>query len=206
MINRRAFLVLSTALLLPLLPGLPRRALAQSAGERAAAFVKTNADRIVTAMKMTGTPEEKRRVLGPIIDASIDVDGVARFCLGRFWRSASPDQQKRYVALFHQVLIGNITSKLGEYQDVRLTVGRSQARDDTEVVTTVLERPNNPPTTVDWIVTDAATNPKVIDVIAEGTSLRLTQRSDYAAYLTHNNSDVDALIKAMSQQLAQPKS
>jgi phospholipid transport system substrate-binding protein len=206
MINRRAFLVLSTALLLPLLPGLSRRALAQSAGDRAAAFVKTNADRIVTAMKMTGTPEEKRRVLGPIIDASIDVDGVARFCLGRFWRSASPDQQKRYVTLFHQVLIGNITSKLGEYQDVRLTVGRSQARDDTEVVTTILERPNNPPTTVDWIVTDAATNPKVIDVIAEGTSLRLTQRSDYAAYLTHNNSDVDALIKAMSQQLSQPKS
>ena len=206
MINRRAFLVLSTALLLPLLPGLSRRALAQAAGDRAAAFVKTHADSIVSAMKRTGTPEEKRRILGPIIDASIDVDGVARFCLGRFWRSASPDQQKRYVALFHQVLIGSITSKLGEYQDVRVTVGRSQPRDDTQVVSTTLERPYNPPTTVDWIVTDAATNPKVIDVIAEGTSLRLTQRSDYAAYLTHNNSDVDALIKAMSQQLAQPKS
>ena len=53
-------------------------------------------------------------------------------------------------------------------------------------------------------ISDAARDTKVIDVIAEGTSLRLTQRSDYAAYLTRNNNDVDALINAMRQQLAQP--
>jgi phospholipid transport system substrate-binding protein len=39
-------------------------------------------------------------------------------------------------------------------------------------------------------------------VIAEGTSLRLTQRQDYASYLTRNNNNVDALINAMQQQTA----
>ena len=71
------------------------------------------------------------------------------------------------------------------------------------MVSSSVERPNNPPTTVDWVVADAAGNPKVIDVVAEGTSLRLTQRQDYASYLTHNNNDVDKLIDAMRQQLTQ---
>jgi phospholipid transport system substrate-binding protein len=201
MIHRRMLLALSVAA--P--AGIIRPVRAQSDGDRAAAFVRTTGDKIVAVMRGAGSPDDKRRILGPIIDASIDVDGVAKFCLGRFWRTATPDQQKRYTDLFHKVLIGNIASKLGEYQDVRLTIGRSQPRDDSDVVATTLERPNNPPTTVEWVVADAARNPKVIDVIAEGTSLRLTQRSDYSAYLTRNNNDVDALINAMHQQLAESK-
>ena len=39
--------------------------------------------------------------------------------------------------------------------------------------------------------------------MAEGTSLRLTQRQDYASYLSHNNDSIDALINAMRQQAAQ---
>jgi phospholipid transport system substrate-binding protein len=200
MLNRRAFSLLCIG---SLLSAAIRPALAQTASDRAAAFVKLTGERILAAMRGAGSVEDRRKVLGPIIDSAIDVDGIARFCLGRFWKSATADQQKRYTELFHQVLIGNITSRLGEYQEVKLTVGRSQVRDDNDIVSTVIERPNNPPTTVDWIVANAGTNPKVIDVVAENTSLRQTQRNDYAAYMTRNNSDVDALIAAMRAQLNQ---
>jgi phospholipid transport system substrate-binding protein len=43
---------------------------------------------------------------------------------------------------------------------------------------------------------------RIIDVVAEGVSLRLTQRSDYAAFLTRNNNDIDSLMRAMRQQIA----
>ena len=200
MFERRMFLLAGLSAM-PLLAAAP--ALADTNGDRAAAFIKTTSDLILGAMRGAGSAEERRRILGPIIDKSLDVDGLAKFCLGRFWRTATPDQQQRYTAVFHQVLIGNITSKLGEYQDVRLTIGRSKQQDDLDLVSSSVERPNNPPTTVDWVVADAAGNPKVIDVVAEGTSLRLTQRQDYASYLTHNNNDVDKLIDAMRQQLTQ---
>jgi phospholipid transport system substrate-binding protein len=200
MFERRMFLLAGLGAT-PLFAAVP--ALADTSGERAIAFIKSTSDLILGAMRRTGSTEERRKVLGPIIDQSLDVDGLARFCLGRFWRTATPDQQQRYTAVFHQVLIGNITSKLGEYQDVRLTIGRSKQQDDVELVSSVVERPNNPPTTVEWAVADAARDPKVIDVIAEGTSLRLTQRQDYASYLTHNDSNVDKLIDAMRQQLTQ---
>lgn len=200
MFERRMFLLAGLGAM-PLLTAVP--ALADTNGDRAIAFIKSTSDMILGAMRRTGSTEERRKVLGPIIDKSLDVDGLARFCLGRFWRTATPDQQQRYTAVFHQVLIGNITAKLGEYQDVRLTIGRSKSQDDVEMVSSVVERPNNPPTTVEWAVADAASDPKVIDVVAEGTSLRLTQRQDYASYLTHNDSNVDKLIDAMRQQLTQ---
>jgi phospholipid transport system substrate-binding protein len=99
--------------------------------------------------------------------------------------------------------VTNISSKLGEYKGVKMTVQHARPQDDEAIVTTVVERPNNPPTNVDWVIEQPAAAPRIIDVIAEGTSLRLTQRQDYASYLTRNNNNVDALIEAMKQQTAQ---
>jgi phospholipid transport system substrate-binding protein len=43
--------------------------------------------------------------LQAVIDASVDVDNTSQFCLGRFWRSATPDQQQQYMSLFHDLLL-----------------------------------------------------------------------------------------------------
>jgi phospholipid transport system substrate-binding protein len=200
--NRRTFLVLTAASLLAAIGRLDRPALAQSADGRASAFVKNIGDRLVAVVNGQESDREKRAKLTAISDGAVDVDGVARFCLGRFWRNASAEQQQRFTELFHQVLVNNITAKLGEYRGVRFVMGRTQQRNDNTVVSTVVERPNRPPTNVDWIIGNDASNPKIIDVIAEGTSLRLTQRQDYASYLSRNNNNIDALINAMRQQVA----
>jgi phospholipid transport system substrate-binding protein len=173
------------------------------AAEKATAFVQQTGDKLVTVVNGSLNTSDKRRALAQIIEASVDVDDVARFCLGRFWRTASADQQKRFVNAFHEVLVTNISGKLGEYQGVKLTVQHARMQDDDAIVATTVERPNNPTTTVDWVIEQPMNNPKIVDVLAEGTSLRLTQRQDYASYLTRNNNDVDALINAMKQQTAQ---
>jgi phospholipid transport system substrate-binding protein len=203
MLNRRIFLALTATSLTAAAGWLVRPASAQSAADSAGAFVKATGDKLVAVVNGPGTPREKRATLTQIIEAAVAVDDVARFCLGRFWRVASPEQQKHYTELFHQVLVTNITAKLGEYQGVHFTMGRAESRDENEVVFTVVHRPNNPPTNVEWVISNATSDPKIIDVIAEGTSLRLTQRSDYVSYLSHNNNSVDALINAMQQQVAQ---
>jgi len=171
--------------------------------EKASAFVQQTGDKLVGIVNGAQSAVDKRRALTQILEVAVDVDGIARFCLGRFWRQATPDQQKRYLAAFHEVLVTNISSKLGEYKGVKMTVQHARPQDDEAIVTTVVERPNNPPTNVDWVIEQPAAAPRIIDVIAEGTSLRLTQRQDYASYLTRNNNNVDALIEAMKQKTAQ---
>jgi phospholipid transport system substrate-binding protein len=196
-------MVMTAASLLTGIQWLARPANAQGATDRASTFIKSIGDQLVAVVNGPGSDRDKRARLTAIIDNGVDVDGVARFCLGRFWRTASPDQQHRYMELFHQVLVNNITAKIGDYRGVRFQMGRSQQRNEEAVVSTVVERPSNPPTNVDWIVSNPSSDPKVIDVVAEGTSLRLTQRQDYASYLTHNNNNIDALINAMRQQVAE---
>jgi phospholipid transport system substrate-binding protein len=182
---------------------LPLYVRAQSAADKAAAFVKSTGDRLVGVVNGPGSTSVKRTEMTQIINNDVDVEGIGRFCLGRYWKQATPEQQKQYLALFHEVLVTNITSKLGEYKGVTFTMGRSRLQDEEGVVSTTVIRPNNPPTAVDWIIANPTSAPKIVDVVAEGTSLRLTQRQDYASYLTHNNGSVDALISAMKNQISQ---
>ena len=131
--------------------------------------------------------------------ARVNVEAVARFCLGRFWRTASAPQQAEYTQLFRRWLIRSVTEKVGEYQGVTYTMGKAARREADVAVSTIVNRPGNAPNKVDWVV-DAEGPPQVIDVIAEGTSLRLTQRSDYAAFMSRNGNNVQALIDALKQQ------
>lgn len=69
-------------------------------------------------------------------------------------------------------------------------------------VGTTVQRPGNAPTNVRWVVSTTTGSPKIVDVVAEGTSLRLTQRSDYASFLGRNGNNLDALLAAMRRQVA----
>lgn len=202
MLHRRHFLTFASGLAVAGFAAEVRPAHAQGSS-RAVEFVKQAGAQLIGVINGQGSTQQKRQALTRIVDQTVDVDGIARFCLGRYWRQASPEQQKRYVDLFHQVLVTNITSKLGEYQGVTFTVGRAVPDGENERVATVVNRPNNPPTNVDWVIENPAANPKIVDVVAEGTSLRLTQRSDYASYLTHNGNSIDKLIAAMQRQIEQ---
>ena len=203
MLTRRTFLLLTGALAAAAaMPRFTTPAFAEDA-EAAAAFVRSTGDRLVAVVNGPGSLQDKRERMQGIINSTVDVDGVARFCLGQFWNRATPQQQQQYTALFHEVLMNNITGNLGQYRGVRFEMGRSQQRGDIYVVNTVVERPNNPPTKVEWMISTASGSPRIVDVVAEGTSLRLTQRSDYASYITRNGNSVQALIDAMKQQAAQ---
>jgi phospholipid transport system substrate-binding protein len=193
--------ILPAAVALPAI--LPRAALASPAGDRAVAFIKATGAKLVAAIDAGSPLEQRRQVLGGIIDANIDVDGVARFCLGRFWNTATPAQQQQYLKLFRDMLVVNISVKLGDYRGVTFDVGSVQDRDTGEVVATVVKRPNNPPANLQWLVANATTDPKIIDLIAEGTSLRLTERDDYASFLSQHGNSLDALLEGLRKQASQ---
>lgn len=166
----------------------------------AKAFINNLLQQLINVVNGPGSADQKRAALQRLVDNSVDVEGVARFCLGRFWRQASAQQQSEYIALFRKVLMNNVTGRVGEYSGVTFAVGGSQARDGGIAVSTTVTRPHNAPNKVDWIVATVGGEPKIIDVVAEGTSLRLTQRSDYASFLGQHNGDVGALIAALKRQ------
>ena len=87
---------------------------------------------------------------------------------------------------------------------MRFSLGRSQARTEEDVlVNTVVERPGTAAFGLDWRVAEVGGVPRVVDVIAEGTSLRLTTRSEYSSVISRNGGNVGSLLVAMRQQIQQ---
>ncbi len=199
-LTRRSFLLLGTTLAVLAATGLPS---AYAQGEAGAqSFVKSFADELVGIVNGPGSTAQKQQALLPVIDRNVDVATIARFCLGRFWNGASPTQQQQYVGLFHQVLLNNISGHLGDYQGVSYQLTGTHVQGSETLVGTTISRPQQSAIDVQWVVSDSSGTPKVVDLVAEGSSMRLTQRQDYASYLSRHGFSIDALIAALKRQLA----
>ncbi|SFK83501.1 phospholipid transport system substrate-binding protein [Falsiroseomonas stagni DSM 19981] len=200
-LDRRSLLIAAAGLAL-----MGRAAHAQQIDPaRATAFIQQTGEELVAAINAVGAPVAQRRErVAAVLRRAVDVEGVGRFILGRFWRTASAEQQAEYLKLFEEILIRNLSARFGEYQGVRFSLGRSQARTEEDVlVNTVVERPGTAAFGLDWRVAEVGGVPRVVDVIAEGTSLRLTTRSEYSSVISRNGGNVGSLLTAMRQQIQQ---
>jgi len=202
MLKRRTMTSLLATVPLMASAALAQRAWGQS-GSQAVALVKSASDDLVAIVNAGGSREEKRRRLQQVIDSAVDIEGLGRFCLGRFWQTATPDQRAQYLARFHAMMVIEIAGHLGEYRGVLVAIGSVRPNADTEIVATTVTRPDSPEAQVDWVVTTQAGKPKIVDLIAGGTSMRVTQRGDFTAYLASHQNDIHNLIEAMSDKITQ---
>ena len=172
---------------------------------RATAFVDRAGQDLVNAINDPRLNQTQRRdKVASVLRYAIDIEGTGRFILGRYVRQASPAELQDYLKLFDEIIIRNLSARFGEYRGVKFSLGRSQQRTEEDaLVSTLIERPNSPSFTLDWRVAEINGQPKVVDVIAEGTSLRLTTRSEYAAVIQRNSGRVASLLEAMRGQIAQ---
>jgi len=171
---------------------------------RAATFIQATGEDLVRVINSPAAVEQRRQQVATILRRAVDIEGTGRFILGRWWRQASAAEQQEYLRLFEEVLIRNLASRFGEYQGVTFALGRSQQRtEDDALVTTIVQRPGSAAFNLDWRVADVNGQPRIVDLVAEGASLRLTQRSEYSAVIQRGGNQVSALLAAMRQQIAQ---
>ena len=179
----------------------PAFAVAPSASA-AKQFITQAGARMVSVVNGNGSVGQKAAALRQIVDQDVAVSDVGRFVLGRYWRIATPAQRSEYMGLFHQLLSNNITTQIRAYQGITFTVMGASSQPEGEAVSTVIARPNEAPAHVQWVVQTIAGAPKIIDVIVEGTSLRVTERADYSSVINDHGGQVSALLAAMKHQIA----
>jgi phospholipid transport system substrate-binding protein len=165
-------------------------------------FLQQSGDKLAAILNGPGEWSDKSRKVEALIDQAMDVAGIARFALGRSWNVATDAQRGEIVRLFPSVLVGNVGRTIGAYQSFAFTIHRgTQINDTVEISTTVL-RPGDAPRQVVWMVAWIAGAPKIVDIIAEGTSMRITQRDDCAGFLQQNNHSIPALIETLRREAA----
>ena len=169
----------------------------------ATAFVQGTAARLTTIINGDESQAAKAAKLQIAVNDAVDTEEIARFCRGRFWRVATPDQQKTFVQMFHRVLLDGMTGQISAYKGVKVTTGPALERDDGTIVPSIVDRPAQKEVRVNWLVRLTPAGLRIEDIMAEGTSLRLIRRNDYTAYLSAHDGDVGALLEAMRLRLGQ---
>jgi len=182
--------------------GLAKMAVAQHplTAAEATKFIQQAGDKMAALLNQPGDWSAKRRQVEALINETVDVNGVTQFALGRFWRTASEEQRSECVRLFASVLLGSVGRAVGAYRGVTFTIGRSLQVDDKVQVWTTLLRPGDQPREVIWIIGSINGVPKVVDIVAEGTSMRITERDDTTSFLARNKYSIPALIETLRQR------
>jgi len=165
-------------------------------------LIQSTATQLLGVVNSSESDGQKQVALRQLVANAVDVDGVARFVIGRFWRVATPAQQQDYMQTFRQLLVYAVTAQASTFQGASFTIGTVVQRDVGIVVDTNVMVPGKPQALVQWVVAMEDGSPKIIDILAEGTSLRLTERNDYAGVISQHGGQIQPLLDAMHHQLA----
>lgn len=141
------------------------------------------------------------RLVDKILEAHVDFDRVSMLILGKFWKTATPDQQTRFKKEFRTLLVRTYTTAFTEYADwtirhlpLKLAEGENKA-----VVRTEVLQPGAKPVKVDYRMVDLQNDWKVYDVLIEGISLVQNYRTSFTNEISQTGS-LDQLITELTQR------
>lgn len=147
--------------------------------QAAAGFVDELGRRVLAVLNDRSSDRETRLArLSAILDEATDLELVARLVLGRYWREASEAQRREFVNLYRRLVLKTMSERLDSYGGETYEVLGSVAVDERDsMVSTRIIRPAGEPIAVDWRVRNLGGRFVVIDIVAEGVSMVVTQRS-----------------------------
>ena len=124
---------------------------------------------------------------------------IARFALGRYWRSTTTAQREAYTAAFADAIVSAYAHRLSdiELDRSRVTDAEQSGKHDV-LVHSLITRPAKEAGRLIWRVRARDDGRyRVIDVVFEGISMALAKREEYAAIIQASGGRVDGLIEKM---------
>ena len=136
-----------------------------------------------------------------LFHADFDGPGIARFVLGRYWRSASEQEQQEFLRLFEDYVVFVYGTRLSNFNGETFKVRSSRTDDSGTVVSSDIVGPSGEaPIKVDWrLITDKGAF-KINDVVIEGISMLVTQRSEFASVIQRHGGQVGGLLTMMRER------
>jgi phospholipid transport system substrate-binding protein len=133
----------------------------------------------------------------------VDFQRMTSASVGRYWRDATPEQQKQLQDQFKILLVRTYSGALAQVQDqtVELKPSRSNP-DDKEVVVRTEVKGRGDPIQLDYRLEQTPNGWKIYDVNVLGVWLVQSYRSSFAQEIGANG--VDGLIKKLTERNSRP--
>lgn len=167
--------------------------------QSAARFVqRLGGDAIAMMSNPSLEPRERAQALRALLMRGFDTDTMSRIVLGRYWRKATPAQRAEYRQLFPDFIVAIYAARFSKYSGETLTItGARPHQRRIVIVKSLVRRPGKAPVHVDWLVRYSTAGHGIIDVVVEGVSMAITQRSEFAAIIQNHGGDIDGLLAAL---------
>ncbi len=164
-------------------------------GAEAEKFVQSMASRAITFLGDNDmSMEQKKSRFRRLLQDSFDMNTIGRFSLGRYWRTSTAAQQREYLSLFEDMIIDVYARRFSDYQGEGFET-RGYRRDGRDtIVSSVIIPDRGSNVQVDWRVRYNNGRYRVIDVIVEGVSMAVTQRSDFSSVIQRGGGNVEVLL------------
>jgi phospholipid transport system substrate-binding protein len=181
----------------------PILALAQ--GSEPEALVKKITEEVLAAVKSdkdlaAGNKQKAVKLAEEKILPYVDFEEATRLAVGRGWKEATPDQRKKLIAEFRNMLVRTYSNAIGAYegQTMKVLPSRTKPTENEATVRNQFLRPGGQPVLIDYSMRKTDSGWKIYDIVVEGVSLVLTYRSEFDAVVKQDG--VDGLIKRLGQK------
>jgi len=175
----------------------PREAAAQDAR----AFVSTLGTEAIQVLGPSVSPAQRLARFRELFRNDFDVPGIGQFVLGRYWRTATPQEQQDFLALFQEYIVRAYSTRLAEYGGEPFRVTGARPNGGETVVSSEIIRTNGSRIAVDWYLIDRGGSHKITDVYVGGVSMKVTQRDEFSSIIQRNGGQVGALIAQLRQKV-----
>ena len=175
--------------------------LAAAADETAAEFIRSGASEVFAEMRSAASLDEKEAYFRRLLRQDFDMDGISRFVLGPYWRTASREQQEEFRVLLEKHIMLSHGRRLAEAGggDFRVTGSRTDPNGvifvTGEIVASQGER-----NAVDFQLGIVAGLYRVQDITIDNVSMVESYRSEIQAVLASHGGQLGALLTAMREE------
>lgn len=170
---------------------------------RAGNFIQNLGDEaIATLAKADLDAQVREKEFRRLLRQGFAIDGIAKFVLGRYWRAIGPEQRQRYLEVFEELIVRSYAHRFEQYdgETFRVTGERPDGASG-RLVESEINQKSGPPLKVQWRVRESDEGLKIVDILVEGVSMAVTQRSEFAAVVQKHGGRVDGLIGELEDKV-----
>jgi phospholipid transport system substrate-binding protein len=170
------------------------------------ALIQRTVQEVITIVKQDKDIQagDQKKIL-ELVNAKVlphfDFERMTQLAVGKYWRTATPEQKRSLVAEFRNMLVRTYTKVFTVYRDQTVEVKPLKAGADAggEVtVKTVINKPGSQPVLVDYEMKKSDSGWKAFDISIEGVSMVMSYRGTFATQIQQGG--IDGLIKTLSDK------
>jgi phospholipid transport system substrate-binding protein len=173
-------------------------------------LIETAANTMITELdtrraEFRKNPDRLYGLVERVLLPHFDVDYAGRLVLGKHYRTATPEQRKRFIDAFYGSLMGNYGDALLEFTGDRIKVLPTPTPADATaaVVRTEVKRSNGEKVPVNYVLRKGELGWKAWDVVIEGVSYVKSFREDFGTEIDQKG--LDAVIDRLEAQHKTPR-